>query len=113
MQPEDIVTIIIVGLIATVVFAAIIAGAIFFNTRQKIKHGYPLETAWGKPLHPQLTNEAQERVKLLTQENAQLRAELGSLHDRLVSVERIVTDSGYGIGHEIEKLREGKKGKIQ
>ena len=82
-----------------------------YNTRQKIKHGYPLESMWGKPLHPQITNEAQERVKLLTQENAQLRAELGSLHDRMVSVERIVTDSGYQLGHEIEQLRE--KGKVQ
>lgn len=108
MQPEDIVTIVIVGLIATVAFAGVIAAGVFFNTRQKIKHGYPLETAWGKPLHPQLTNEAQERVKLLTQENAQLRAEIGSLHDRLVSVERIVTDSGYQLGHEIDRLREVK-----
>ena len=81
-------------------------------TRLKIKHGYPLESMWGKPLHPQITNEAQERVKLLTQENAQLRAEIGSLHDRLVSVERIVTDSGYQLGHEIEQLR-GPKGKVQ
>jgi hypothetical protein len=113
MQPGDILTIVIVGVLGAVAFSAVIAAGVFFNTRQKIRHGYPLENAWGKPLHPQITNEAQERVKLLTQENAQLRAELGSLHDRLVSVERIVTDSGYGIGHEIEQLREGKKGKMQ
>jgi hypothetical protein len=67
---------------------------------------------WGKPMHPQVTSEAQERVKLLTQENAQLRAELGALSDRLVSVERIVTDSGYRLGHEIERLRDGK-GNVQ
>ena len=82
------------------------------KTRLRIKHGYPLESMWGKPLHPQVTNEAQERVKLLTQENAQLRAEIGSLHDRMISVERIVTDSGYQLGHEIEQLR-GAKGKVQ
>ena len=33
-----------------------------------------------------------ERIKLLTTENAQLRAELGSVKDRLETIERIVTD---------------------
>ena len=33
-----------------------------------------------------------ERIKLLTNENAQLRAELGSVKDRLETIERIVTD---------------------
>ena len=82
------------------------------NTRLKIKHGYPLEGMWGQSLKPTVTTEAMERVKLLTQENAELRAELGSLKDRLGNVERIVTDSGYRLGHEIESLRE-EKGKVQ
>ena len=46
------------------------------TTWMRIRHGYPLETSWGKPLHPTGTGETAERVKLLTQENAQLRAEL-------------------------------------
>jgi hypothetical protein len=75
------------------------------TTRLKIQHGYPLENMWGMPIHPRGDGEAAERVKLLTQENAQLRAELGSIKDRLVNVERIVTDSGYRLGHEIERLR--------
>ena len=111
MSPGDILTIVIVGVIGTVSVVAVSVAGWFYNTRQKIKHGYPLESMWGKPLHPQHTSEAQERVKLLTQENAQLRAELGAMHDRLVSVERIVTDGGYRLGHEIEQLRE--KGKVQ
>ncbi|MBO9519720.1 MAG: hypothetical protein J7493_16795 [Porphyrobacter sp.] len=82
------------------------------NTRLKIKHGYPLEGMWGQSLKPAVTTEAMERVKLLTQENAQLRAEIGSLQDRLINVERIVTDSGYRLGHEIENLR-SDKGKVQ
>jgi hypothetical protein len=82
------------------------------NTRMKIKNGYPLEGMWGQSLKPGMTSEASERVKLLTQENAELRAELGSLKDRLANVERIVTDSGYRLGHEIERLREDK-GKVQ
>lgn len=112
MSPNDILTIVIVGVIGTISVVGVSVIGWVYNTRQKIKHGYPLESMWGKPMHPQLTSEAQERVKLLTQENAQLRAELGSLSDRLVSVERIVTDSGYRLGHEIERLRDGK-GKVQ
>ena len=46
-----------------------------------------------------------ERVKLISQENAQLRAELGSVKDRLAVVERIVTDEGSRLSHEIEALR--------
>ncbi|MCB2067648.1 MAG: hypothetical protein KDE15_13530 [Erythrobacter sp.] len=71
----------------------------------RVKNGYPLENSWGKAVYPRST-EAEERVKLLTQENAQLRAELGSLKDRLGNVERIVTDSGYRLTHEIESLRD-------
>lgn len=78
------------------------------NMRLKIKHGYPLQGMWGQSLKPGADSESKERIKLLTQENAQLRAEIGSLHDRLANVERIVTDSGYRLGHEIESLREEK-----
>lgn len=79
------------------------------NTRLKIKNGYPLEGMWGQSLKPGMTSEAQQRVVLLTQENAQLRAELGSLKDRLANVERIVTDGGFHLTHEIERLR-GEQG---
>jgi len=112
MSPSDILDIIYTAVIGAVAFAGVIVAGVIFNTRQKIKHGYPLESMWGKPLHPQLTSEANERVKMLTQENAQLHAEIGALSDRLVSIERIVTDSGYRLGHEIEQLRESK-GKVQ
>lgn len=78
------------------------------TTRLKIKNGYPLEGMWGQSLKPEMTTEASERVTLLTQENAQLRAELGSLKDRLGNVERIVTDSGYQLTHEFDRLRDQK-----
>jgi hypothetical protein len=82
------------------------------NMRLKVKHGYPIEGMWGQSLKPGSDAESKERIKLLTQENAQLRAEIGSLQDRLINVERIVTDSGYRLGHEIERLRDDK-GKVQ
>ena len=77
------------------------------NTWLRIKHGYPLENSWGKAIYPK-NDQAVERVKLLTQENAELRAELGSMKDRLANVERIVTDSGYHLTSEIDRLREEK-----
>ena len=70
----------------------------------RVKYGYPLENSWGKAVYPK-NDQAVERVKLLTQENAQLRAELDSLKDRLANVERIVTDSGYHLTSQIENLR--------
>ena len=76
------------------------------NTRLKIRHGYPLEGMWGQSLKPGIGNEAVERIRLLSQENAALRAELGSVKDRLGNVERIVTDGGYHLNSQIEALRD-------
>ncbi len=81
-----------------------VAGMVF-TTWLKIRNGYPLEGMWGQAIHPKHSNEAMERVKLLSQENAQLRAELGSVKDRLANVERIVTDDSHRLTQEIEALR--------
>jgi hypothetical protein len=75
------------------------------TTWLRVKHGYPLESSWGKAIYPKTSTEEQERIKLLSQENAQLRAELGSIKDRLANVERIVTDDSHRVAAEIEKLR--------
>jgi hypothetical protein len=84
-------------------------GGWLLDTRMRIKNGYPLNGSWGQKLYPKTSSEDNERIKLLSQENAQLRAELGSIKDRLGNVERIVTDSGYRLTHEIEALRIEKK----
>lgn len=75
------------------------------TTWLRIKNGYPLDGQWGQALYPRKNEETIERVKLLSQENAQLRAELGSIKDRLANVERIVTDEAHGLNREIELLR--------
>ena len=75
------------------------------TTWLRVKHGYPLESSWGKAVYPKTSTEEQERIKLLSQENAQLRAEIGAVKDRLVNVERIVTDDSHRVAAEIEKLR--------
>ena len=80
-------------------------GGWVFTTWLRVKKGYPLENSWGKAVYPKTSDEAMERVKLISQENAQLRAELGSVKDRLAVIERIVTDESHRLSHEIEALR--------
>lgn len=88
-----------------VVIAILAIGGWVLTTWMRVKHGYPLENSWGKPVYPKTSDETMERVKLLSQENAQLRAELGAVKDRLAVVERIVTDEGSRVAREIEALR--------
>jgi predicted metal-binding membrane protein len=83
-------------------------GGWILTTWMRIKHGYPLDGAWGQAVYPKNSDETLERVKLLSSENAQLRAELGSIKDRLATVERIVTDDGHRLTQEIEALRVGR-----
>ena len=85
-------------------------GGWIVTTWLRIKHGYPLETSWGTPLHPSTDREAAERIKLLTTENAQLRAEIGSVKDRLQTIERIVTDQPSKLAREIDALTLDKGG---
>ena len=94
-----------------VAIVAVSVGGWVFTTWLRIKNGYPLETSWGTPLHPKIDREAAERIKLLTNENAQLRAELGSIKDRLETVERIVTDEPHRLSREIESLQVDKGGR--
>ena len=89
---------------------AISVGGWVLTTWLRIKNGYPLETSWGQPLHPGAGKEAMERIKLLTGENAQLRAELGSIKDRLETMERIVTDQPSRLTREIDALAIDKGG---
>jgi hypothetical protein len=90
--------------VAALVGLAAVLGWVF-TTWMRIKHGYPLDGAWGQAIYPKSADETKERVKLLSTENAQLRAELGSVKDRLATVERIVTDDSHRLTQEIEALR--------
>jgi hypothetical protein len=89
---------------------AVSVGSWVFTTWLRIKNGYPLETSWGTALHPSSDRESIERIKLLTSENAQLRAELGSVKDRLENIERIVTDKPSRLAREIDSLAIDKGG---
>lgn len=92
---------------APLVVTIVVIGTVgwMFTTWLRVKNGYPLEGGWGQAVYPIHNDEAMERIKLLSQENAQLRAEMGAVKDRLANVERIVTDSAVSLDREIEQLR--------
>ena len=87
------------------IMASLGIGGWVLTTWLRIKNGYPLDGAWGQAVYPKKNDEAMERIRLLSQENAQLRAELGSIKDRLANVERIVTDDSHRLSQEIDALR--------
>jgi len=91
-----------------VILSVLGIGGWILTTWMRIKHGYPLDGAWGQAIYPKSSEETVERVKLLSTENAQLRAELGSIKDRLATVERIVTDDSHRLAQEIDSLRLSK-----
>lgn len=104
VNPDNLAIIVneLAPVIGGVGFAGVVGWVI--TTWLKIKNGYPLESSWGKPLHPNGGGEAMERIKLLSQENAQLRAELGSIKDRMTVLERIATDQPSRLAAEIDAL---------
>jgi|SRR5579872_2110293 len=92
------------------VIVALGVGGSLLSTWLKIKNGYPLSNSWGMPLHPKKDGETTERIRLLTSENAQLRAELGSIKDRLETLERIATDQPSRLARDIDALTIDKGG---
>lgn len=91
---------------ALVGFAAIAGWVI--TTWLRVRHGYPLDGAWGQEIKPVTTNETTERLRMLATENAQLRAELSSLKDRTAVLERIATDRSAELDRQIEDLRKDR-----
>jgi hypothetical protein len=110
MDPDKLSLIVqLFPLIAIVAVACTLGWVV--TTWLKIKNGYPLEGAWGQAIHPRTDRESIERIKLLTNENAQLRAEIGSVKDRLETIERIVTDQPNKLAQEIDRLAIDKGGR--
>jgi hypothetical protein len=95
--------------ISAVIVVVAVAGSLL-NNWLKIKNGYPLQNSWGLPIHPKNDRETVERIRLLPGENAQLRAELGSIKDRLETLERIATDQPSKLARDIDALAIDKGG---
>ncbi|MDQ3145108.1 MAG: hypothetical protein M3Q57_09580 [Pseudomonadota bacterium] len=106
MDPEfaAIINLLVNILPLVAVIVALGVGGSLLHTWLRIKNGYPLQNSWGMAIHPKTDQESVERIKLLSTENAQLRAEIGSVKDRLETIERIVTDQPHRLAREIDAL---------
>ena len=72
------------------------------NNYIRAKHGYPLEDEWGGKTE---RNDSAETQRLQA-ENAELHSKLDAMQDRMIVLEKIVTDRGYSLSQEIEALRD-------
>ena len=77
-------------------------GGWILNNWIRAKHGYDLEDEWGGKSKRSDTAE----VGRLKSENAALHEKLDAMQDRMIVLERIVTDKGYTLSSEIEALRD-------
>jgi len=71
------------------------------NNWIRARHGYALEDEWGGKTEPG----DEETVTRLREENERLTLRLTASEDRLAVLEKIVTEPGYQLSTEIEKLR--------
>ena len=84
---------------------AVSTGGWLINNWIRAKHGYSLENEWGGMTEPAETGEA----KRLRAENRELHDKLDTMQDRMIVLEKIVTDRGYSLSDEIEALRDTRK----
>jgi hypothetical protein len=112
MDPQlaQIIDLLQVILPTSAIIVAVAVGGSLLNNWLKIKNGSPLSNSWGMPIHPKTDRESAERITLLTNENAQLRAQIGSLSDRLSTIERIITDEPNKLARDIDALAHDKGG---
>jgi hypothetical protein len=85
---------------------AISTGGWLINNWIRARHGYSLEDEWGGKTE---RRDDASRAEL-QRENAALKSELKTVHDRVAVLERIVTDKGYGLSEQIEALRDADAG---
>ena len=72
------------------------------NNWIRARHGYELEDEWGGKTARADTAETQR----LKAENRELHDKLDAMQDRMIVLEKIVTDRGYSLSDEIEALRD-------
>ena len=81
-------------------------GCWMVNNWIRAKHGYPLEDEMGGKSERIDTAETQK----LKAENRELHDKLDAMQDRMIVLEKIVTDRGYTLAEEIEALRDKSDG---
>lgn len=91
------------GLILAII--ALSMGGWLINNWIRAKHGYDLEDEWGGKTPKSDSAE----TKRLREENRELHDALGAMQDRMIVLEKIVTDRGYSLTEEIEALRDSRE----
>lgn len=76
------------------------------NNWIRAKHGYELEDEWGGKTARNISPEASAEAERLKSENRELNDKLDTMQDRMIVLEKIVTDRGYSLSEEIEALRD-------
>ncbi len=71
----------------------------------RAKHGYPLENEWSGMTHKDGDPAANRQIELLSNENNQLKGQIGRLEERIAVLERIATDPAERTAREIDALR--------
>lgn len=94
----------VLAIIAMGTFAGIV------KTSIRAKHGLPdfpggRRARRGMALH----DESSGQVETLKAQNRRLTDQVETMQDRLIVLEKIVTDRGYTLAHEIEALRDRPK----
>ena len=77
------------------------SGAWLLNNWIRAKHGYDLEDEWGGKTAPKDSAAQAE----LAQQVKRLADQVEQSNARIAALETIVTDKGYGVAQDIEKLR--------
>jgi len=90
----------VLAIIGMAMFAGVLKTAI------RAKQGYPDPQLGGKKGRNVEIARLRDENAGLRQENTRLSSRLETYEDRLIVLERIVTDKGYGIAAEIEALRD-------
>ena len=85
---------------------AVSYGAWLINNWIRAKHGYELEDEWGGKSKKSDNAE----TKRLRDENRELHGKLDEMQDRMIVLEKIVTDRRYSLSEEIEALRDKDNG---
>ena len=94
------------GKVFVLLIIAISTAGWLINNWIRARHGYSLEDEWGGKTEQ--TDDAGSRQ--LREENRQLHDKLDAMQDRMIVLEKIVTDRGYSLAEEIEALRDNGHG---
>lgn len=92
-----------------IALVAISYGAWLVNNWVRAKHGYELEDEWGGKSTKKDTASEKAETQRLKAENRELNGKLDEMQDRMIVLEKIVTDRGYTLADEIEALRDTPK----